>query len=458
MPNPAEWRDDLLNRLESRWGQWKVYDAYYEGDQVLAYITQRAREQYGSLFRDLRNNYMALVVDSAAERLRVQGFRFGDQDADEDAWRIWQANDLDSKSNMVHTESIKLGESYWLVQPNGDLPRITCEHPSQVIVATAPGDRETRLAALKCWRDGNDVFANVYLPDRVVKYAMYRNPTIIDGARDWRGAKWRTIEAVSNPLGVVPIIAVPNNPSMLKGGRSDLAGGPLSLQDAINKETADMLFGSEYTALRQRVILGIDQPRDPVTGNPIPIDAKATAQEASKSSLWLFPGKDGKAFEFSATDLSNFRNAIDGFTGDLAAQTRIPVYYFRPTAISNISAEALIGLDAGLVSKTDDKKEPMGGAHEEMMRLAFRAVDPEDPRAEAFDAETIWRNTESRSQAQVVDAATKKQTLGVPWEQIMEDIGYSPQQIDRMAALREQEALIAQVNTEPPGGEQPPVA
>jgi hypothetical protein len=78
-----------------------------------------------------------------------------------------------------------------------------------------------------------------------------------------------------------------------------------------------------------------------------------------------------------------------------------------------------------------------------MKRLAFKSIDPDDPRGEDTQAETIWADTESRSQAEVVDAAVKKQALGVPWEQIMEDIGYSPQQIDRMQALREAESLTA---------------
>jgi hypothetical protein len=69
-----------------------VYDAYYEGDQTLALVTRKFRDAYGALFQDLTDNYMQLVVEAPAERLRVQGFRFGnDQDADTDAWRIWQA-------------------------------------------------------------------------------------------------------------------------------------------------------------------------------------------------------------------------------------------------------------------------------------------------------------------------------------------------------------------------------
>lgn len=439
--NPAEWRDLLVDRLDKRWSRLQVYDAYYEGDQVLAFVTRKFRDAFGSLFKTLTDNYCPLVVDAAAERLRVQGFRFGDDtEADKDAWRIWQANNLDGASNMVHTEAIKLEESYWLVQPNGDIPRITAEHPSQVIVACAPGDRTNRLAALKKWGDEDFIYANVYLPNGVFKYRTTQRQLRLEIA----DKRWETIGRVGNPLGEVPIVPVPNNPSMIHGGRSDLGGGVLRIQDAINKLLADMLIGSEYQAYPQRVLLGVDVPRDE-NGDPI----KNADLQAAMSRVWFFQNESAKAFEFSSADLNNFRNAIDGMIGDLAAQTRIPIYYFRPAAISNISAETLIGLDAGLVSKTNDKKDPMGEAHEETMRLAFKAID--DPRADETSAETIWRNTESRSEAQVVDAATKKSALGVPFEQLMEDIGYSPQQIDRMVAQKEAEAFLA---PEPPAPEQ----
>ncbi len=436
MPTPREWLDILNDRLDKRWAEWRLYDAYYEGDQQLAFMTRKFRDAYGGLFQHLTDNYMPLVVDSAAERLRVQGFRFGaEQDADDDAWTIWQANGLDAESNMVHTESIKLGCAYWMVQPNGDLPRITGEHPSQVIVAHAPGDRRQRQAALKRWSDGSDIYANVYLPNGIVKYRTSTTQLQVE----WREErKWDEIDRAGNPLGEVPIVPVPNNPSMLRGGRSDLHAGPTRLQDGINKLLADMFIGSEFQAYPQRVLLGVDAPRDS-EGRVI---ANAELQ-ASQSRLWMFPNPDAKAFEFSASDLNNFRNAMDGLIGDLAAQTRIPIYYFRPAAISNISAEALIGLDAGLVSKTNDKKDAVGEAHEEAMRLAFKSIDPQDDRAQFVAAETIWKNTESRSRAQVVDAVTKEVAMGLPFEIALEQLGYTPTEIDRILAIREAEALLA---------------
>jgi hypothetical protein len=246
---------------------------------------------------------------------------------------------------------------------------------------------------------------------------------------------------------------MPNNPSMLRGGKSDLAGGPISIQDAITKTLADALIGSEYQSLPQRVLTGVEPPRDPTTGQPI------SDLKANESRLWYFNNSEAKVQEFSAADLANFRNAMDGLIGDLAAQARIPIYYFRPAAISNISADALIGLDAGLVSKTNDKKDPFGEGHEETIRLAFKSIGDEE-KAEAVDAETVWADTESRSEAQLADSLTKLAAIGVPEEVLWERYGFTPQEIDRMKAMKETEALLLAANppvpptVEPDAGKQ----
>lgn len=436
--SPEAWRDDLSADLATRWSRMRVFDAYYEGRQQLAFMTQKFRDIYGDLFADLSDNWMRIVVDASVERLRVQGFRFGDsQEDDDDAWAIWQANGLDGVANQIHTEAVKLGVAYWLVQPGLERAQVTGEHPSQVIVATSPGDRRTREAALKRWSDGSWIYANVYLPDAVHKYRSSAEAHGLFGvaAED----AWRKIETVPNPLGVVPVVEVPNNPSMLYGGTSDLAAGPIRIQDAINKLLCDLLVGSEFDAMPQRVLLGVEQPKD-ADGRPVPLNK--IDQAAAGSRLWMFPGEHAKAVEFSAAELSNIRESIDGLVRDLTAQTRTPPHYVSGQIV-NASGDALKAAETGLVAKVRDKMDPFGEAHEEMMRLAFRAQDRTDPRAEAIDAEVIWRDPESRSQAETVDAIQKQVAMGLPFEVALEKMGYSPQEIDRILALQGADELIA---------------
>ncbi len=437
---PEQWRDRLEKRLHDRWSSWATYDAYYEGDHRLQFATARWNETFGAKFGKITDNFMPIVVDSTVERLSVQGFRFGqEQEADTDAWDIWQANNLDSAAEMAHTEAVKLGESYWLVEPpleEGGAPRITAEHPSQVIVAHVPGDRRRRMAGFKKWI-GEDGYAYcvLYLPEAVYKWESSKplnDGGMVKGKVDW------VVNDLNpggrNPLGVVPVIPLPNSPSMLRGGASDIAG-VIDLQDAINKILSDMMIGSEYQAFPQRVLTGVEIPRDE-NGQPL----KAAALKAAQDRVWTFANDNAKVHEFSAAQLSNYIDAKNSLVSDLAAQTRLPPQYIKGE-ITNASADALKMAETGLVSRTRRKMPAFGAAHVEAIQLAFLSVGDE-ARAREIVAQTIWVDPESRSMAQVVDAAVKQKELNVPDAVLWEKIGYSPQEIQRMEALQAQSIFL----------------
>ena len=437
---PDEWRDRLEKRLHDRWSSWATYDAYYEGDHRLQFATARWNETFGAKFGKITDNFMPIVVDSTVERLSVQGFRFGqEQEADSAAWEIWQANNLDSAAEMAHTEAVKLGESYWLVEPpiepNG-APRITAEHPSQVIVAHVPGDRSRRMAGFKKWI-GEDGYAYcvLYLPQAVYKWESSKplnDGGVVKGKVDW--VVRQSDPGGRNPLGVVPVIPLPNSPSMLRGGHSDIAQ-VIDLQDAINKILSDMMIGSEYQAFPQRVLTGVEIPRDE-NGQPL----RAAALKAAQDRVWTFANDNARVHEFSAAQLSNYIEAKNSLVSDLAAQTRLPPQYIKGE-ITNASADALKMAETGLVSRTRRKMPSFGAAHVEAIQLAFFSIGDVE-RANEIVGQTIWVDPESRSMAQVVDAAVKQKELNVPDEVLWEKIGYSPQEIERMRTLQTQDLFF----------------
>jgi hypothetical protein len=55
--------------------------------------------------------------------------------------------------------------------------------------------------------------------------------------------------------------------------------------------------------------------------------------------------------------------------------------------------------------------------------------------------ETIWGNPETPTVAQKVDAAVKLDQMGMPFRQNLEDLGYTPTQIERIAAMKTQDAM-----------------
>jgi hypothetical protein len=117
MPTDVEWRDALDHQLEMRRPELDLYSAYYDGDHRLQFMTSKYKEAFGDLFEAFADNWCQLVVDIAVERLAVIGFRFGEDEADEEAWAIWQENNLDARQIAAHTDAVKLGTSYLLVGP-----------------------------------------------------------------------------------------------------------------------------------------------------------------------------------------------------------------------------------------------------------------------------------------------------------------------------------------------------
>ncbi len=457
--SPEWWLVRLDAQLEARRHDVELYERYYDGDHPLAFATDRFKKTFGGLFEALADNWCEIVVDAAVERMKVEGFRFGDTTSDDEAWEIWQANGLDAGSIMAHTTAVTCGEAYAMVTPGGTerrgllrrqkprTPIITIEVPAEVIVETLPGQPLVRLAALKKWTDlDGQTYANVFLPDRVCKFrAVTDNPRVVIPAtvdydavtafgRAW--APHPTEPVVENPIGVVPIIPLVNKPRARGGrGRSDLA--PVRpLQDVVNKILADGIITSEFSSFFQRWATGI-QTHDEETDEPLDMSRYLSAAD----TLWADENEKAKFGAFPASDLKPTVVFLEMIVSHIAAHTRTPPHYMMGEIV-NANADTLKAAETGLVARVDRKKVDIGEAWEETERVSFAAMG-NDEKARMTRAETIWGDSESRSDAQRVDAALKMRDLEVPRSAVWRKIGASEQEIKDWRAEREQEDRVA---------------
>lgn len=428
---PEQWRDTLLDALARRLSDIQRCDQYYRGEHRMAFTTSQFRQTFGNLFASFADNWCDLIVDASAERLRIEGFRFGDSSADEAAWEIWQRNALDSESDMAHTDAIKLGCVYALVGPDdGGKALIQVEAADKAIVAVDPAQGKRRLAGLRHWIDEWGVaHAAVYLPDSVTWWR-----------RDGDYGQWTMEEGSgSNPLGVVPLIPLPNSPTLSdRLGRSDIIR-VIPLQNAVNKMCGDMIVASEFAAYPQRWATGLDIPLHPETGKPMTANFLGGAER-----IWSVSNENAKFGNFAVSDLGIYVRAIEMLIQHVAAQTRTPPHYLLGAMGSFPSGESLKATETGLVAKVRRKMLSFGEGWEEAMRLAF-AVEGDMTKAEEVDAEVIWANPESRIVGETVDAATKLASIGVPRPALWEYIGASPQQIARWKVEGEPEPTPTQV-------------
>lgn len=432
--SPGFWLQRLGDRLASDQARMQALDLYFTGNHPLPEGHRRHREIFKRLQRLARTNYVGLVVESVRERLHVEGFRAGggDQEQDKAAWARWQAASLDADSGLVHLDALIFARSYVLVGPNPDdeqHPIITPEDPRFVIHESDPVIRRRVRAALKTWVDdvAKQRHAVVYLPDSIYYFVARA------GTTSYRSATWEVDESeadggqADNPFGevpVVPFINRPRNGTMGLGEFEDVT----DIQDRINNTILDRLVIAKMQAYRQRWAKGVSMKDE--QGNPVELDPGADL-------LWAVPNDQAAFGDFAQADLSGILKAAEADVRDLAAIARTPAHYLLAQMV-NISADALLAAEIGLVAKALERQRQFGESWEQVMRLAAIAAG-EQP---ADDAEVIWKDPQTRTIAELYDAASKAQASGVPWRSRMELLGKTPQEIDRMETERTSDALL----------------
>lgn len=408
--SPLWWVGKLHAKLHARQAQIDVWERYALGDHDDPLIDSKASVAFRHLLGLSKTNITGLIVETAAGRLGVQGFRFGDDpDADSDAWRIWQASDMDAQSELLFTAALTRGRSFILVEPpqvSDGLPALFVESARQMIVAYESGRPSKRLAALKVWADEwtGEQLATLYLPGTIHKY---RAPGV--GAPMWT-LRTADVAAEINPLGEVPVFELRNRPLDDGSVRSEIAD-VIGDQDALNDIALDMLVAAKYGAFPQKWVTGMTVPR--VQDPNYPADPSRTVPvepfTLGPNRILIAEEPETTFGSFTAADLLPYVGFYDSRLEHMAATSQTPIGFLRPQ--SNVSAEAMAMGITEFVNKLSRRQLHYEQAPEDALRCCFRSVG--DPRAEAVTAETIWENADIQSLAQKADAAVKFHGDGV---------------------------------------------
>ena len=434
-----EWLEHLIACHENCKGELEKMDRYYEGTQPLSYMAPELQRELQDSVRQVVINWPRLVVDSVEERLDVVGFRFpGQAQADEELWRIWQANDLDEQSQMGHLDALVMQRSYVVVGPNEDdptTPIITVESALDMYAEHDPRTRAVK-AAVKRWCEGEGKdeveHATLYLPDATIWWVK------ADGA--W--VEDPDYERDDHELGVPPVEVLSNRTRLKKrNGVSELAD-VIPLSDAACKIATDMMVSAEYHATPRRVAYGFGE-EDFTDEN----GRKISAWSRIAGRIWATEKNkkdDGvDVTQFPEADLKNFHSTISQLASLVASLAGLPPHFLGHSTANPASADAIRSSEARLVKRAERKQRSWGGAWERVMRLVLLVRGSEAP-DNVRALETIWRDASTPTVAQAADAAVKKhQAKIVPLRQTREDLGYSQAQIARMEEQDEEDTANA---------------
>lgn len=430
---PEEWLERLMRCHNNELPSLKALNSYYEGTQELSYMHPKLLLEMGDRLRPVIINWPRLVADSIEERLDIEGFRLPDADeADEDLWRVWQANDLDEWSQQGHVDAMVMRRAYAVVGTNendADTPLVTLESPLQMFAESDPRTRKP-VAALKRWSEqwpGRDAaqFADnamLYLPNARIWYQ-----------RGSAASGWKVVERDDHNLGELSVVPLVNRQRlMIPGGVSELAD-VIPLSDAACKSATDMMVSEEFHAMPRRYALGFDEEDfTDEEGNPL------TTWEAVAGRVWRTaksPKDDGVAVgQFPEADLKNFHDTLNQLARLVASISGLPPHFLGFTSENPASADAIRSSEARLVKRAERKQRGFGGSWERVGRLVNRfQTGGWDPKYQRL--EMLWRDAATPTIAQKADAVVKLHTDGIlPTEAAWEDLGYSA---TRRARLKE---------------------
>jgi hypothetical protein len=448
--------DVLATELTSRSGAVLRHDRYYRGKHPLRFASDEFRTYCADRYEGFSDNWVQPVADSPVERLTVTGVQApGDVKADSELWEVWQRNGLDADSQLGFLGAGNAARSFVLVwgdPSDEDTPCVTFEDASSAVVQYEPGSRRRRRAALKMWQDGFSEYATLYLPTEVWKFERplsagdKKSPQMAEADAVVQSWTPRELESEPNPqpnpMGVVPMVELPNRPLLASEPVSDVSG-VIAMQDANNLIWAMLFTTADYASLEQRIIIGAEIPKVPIldaNGQKVgerPIDLKKFVTDRI---LWL-ENPEAKVESWNAANLTAYTDVIEVAVGHIAAQTRTPAHYLIGR-MANLSGDALIAAETGLVKRVEEKQLWFGQALREVFQLICLARG-EDAKGKALAAGTVlWKDPQSRNLAQLTDSLLKLKQIGFPFEWLALRFGLTPTEVTTLMDMRAREAEL----------------
>lgn len=400
---------------------------YYDGDQPLMYTASRMRE----LFQDLDmatfvENWCAVVIDSANDRINLAGITVKDKTADEFINSIWNEKELDLEASDVHEAALVIGESYIVVWPDeNEKPDMFYNDPRLIHLFYDPSNPRKKWYGAKWWVDSeNKIRITLYYPDKLEYYRSTKEAKNVDSVKSflpYSPTDEEGGETVVNEYGEVPIFHFRLERRKVKGDLVNAIPG----QNGINKLVTDMMVAAEYGAFKQRWIIS---------------NADTESLKNAPGEIWGVPAGDGvgqqtSVGEFDVTPLDNYIQAIDHLATSLAIISRTPKHYLLQQG-GDPSGEALIAMESPLNKRCQDHINKFKPVWREVVQFMLKIFNSE---ADKQDIEIAFTKPETIQPKTEAEIRTSGKAAGLPLKTLLRDEGKTDAWIEQMDKDKKEE-------------------
>lgn len=245
------WR--LAALLFNRRGDYLMSQLYYEGNQPVPSLGISVPPELESLRAIL--GWGGSAVDAVSERLSMQGFILnGRTEVDDELLEVFQDNNIDSESALVHDDSMIYGNGYVVIGVDDDgNPLITGESPLNMVGYV---DRSTGIVtcAYQTYLDV-DPDSETYGHQRSTLYLPETTTHMVSEA-----GGWKVIDRDEHPATAefgCSVVAFPNKPTTrARWGTSEIAPAWRNCMNRAARTMVELEVMREFHIIQKVIWLG----------------------------------------------------------------------------------------------------------------------------------------------------------------------------------------------------------
>ncbi len=442
--SPQQWLEYLSEKLMYRLTEMDRLRDYVTNNPPLRDASTVHREAFVKWQKMSRTNFAELSIDAPAERIRISGFRVGDEGTDNDSARdLWRRSRGGAVASDIHRDALTYGYGYGMAAKGRFGAIITRESPFGCITEHDPLDPSWVEAGLKTWKGRTHDHAVLHLPGMVYRFIRPSEAPApySTSPEPWRMGGWEPdpdpTRSGTSGLDRVPIVRFEN-----RDGIGEFAKHT-DLLDRINWVILQRLLIVASQAFRQRAleetgdggaITDTDEDGEEIDWNEMFVSAP--------DALWVLP-PGVKIWESQPGDIQQVLSSAKDDISQFAALTRTPMATMIPGDGQNQTAEGAAFAREGLVFKAEDRIQRFSPSWDVLVPLGL-TLD-----GKPAEVQVQWSPAERQSLAERFDALTKAGDL--PWRDRMTDVlGYDAARVDQMEINRARDAAMAGAMTPEP--------